>query len=521
MAQKLPIGIQDFRTIIEDGFHYVDKSSYLYDLCQGGKYFFLARPRRFGKSLTITTLQELFRGSRELFKGLWIEDKWDWERKHPVIRISFKDINFEQRGLEEPLAERLLEIAANNQVSLRQTIARDRFRELILAMSTEHKVVVLVDEYDAPIVHYLGKQIQTAYENRELLKGFYSVLKEMDARLELVFLTGVSKFSKVGIFSGLNNLQDITMHPRFATMLGYTQTELENNFDEELTTTAAQLKLEKPELVKQLRHWYNGYRFEENAETVYNPVSVNTFFSFQKFENFWFATGTPTFLINILKQEGLYNFNLQPLTQLEFDSFELDDLRPYGLLYQTGYLTIKSKNEFGLYELDYPNHEVKNAMLAYLLEAFGGVRKGTGLAMAVQLEQAFFAADLENVIRILQTMFKGLPYQLYEKAPERFYHAAIHLLFSYMGLRVHSEVTTSDGRADCVVETDTRIYVLEFKLDESARAALEQIRQKKYYQAWWHKGKPVTGLGVNFSSQTRNIEEWETGEMGAGIGQPR
>lgn len=516
MAQKLPIGIQDFRKIIENDFKYVDKTEYAYALASKPGPYFISRPRRFGKSITIALLEELYRGSRELFRGLWIEDKWDWGKRYPVIRISFKDINFEQRGLEEPLAERLLEIADNHNIPLQQTVARDRFRELILAMSTEHKVVVLVDEYDAPIVHYLGKQIQTAYENRELLKGFYSVLKEMDARLELVFLTGVSKFSKVGIFSGLNNLQDITMHPRFATMLGYTQEELEKNFDEELTETAAQLKLDKSELLAQLRLWYNGYRFEENTETVYNPVSVNTFFSFQKFENFWFATGAPTLLINILKQEGLYNFNLQPLTQLEFDSFELDDLRPYGLLYQTGYLTIKSKNEFGLYELDYPNHEVKNAMLAYLLEAFGGVRKGSGLAMAVQLEQAFFAADLEKVIRILQTLFKGLPYQLYEKAPERFYHAAIHLLFSYMGLRVHSEVTTSDGRADCVVETNNRIYVLEFKLDESAQAALEQIRQKKYYQAWWHKDKPVTGVGVNFSSQTRNIEGWEAGEMDAG-----
>ncbi len=205
---------------------------------------------------------------------------------------------------------------------------------------------------------------------------------------------------------------------------------------------------------------------------------------------------------------------MQPQSEQSFDSFDLEDLNPYGLLYQTGYLTVKSKDAFGLYELGYPNYEVENAMLAYLLEAFGGVRKGSGLAMAVQLEQAFFANDLEKVIRILQTLFKGLPYQLYEKAPERFYHAAIHLLFTYMGLRVQSEVTTSDGRADCVVETDKHIYILEFKLDESARAALEQIRQKKYYQAWWLKGKPVKGLGVNFSSQTRNIEDWVAAELG-------
>ena len=513
MAKKLPIGLQDFRKIIENDFKYIDKTEYLYQLASNPGAYFLSRPRRFGKSITIATLQELYSGSKALFEGLWIEDKWDWGKKHPVIRISFKDINFEQRGLEEPLAERLQEVASGYQLSLTHTTARDRFRELIQASATEQKVVVLVDEYDAPIVHYLGKDLDQAYENRELLKGFYSVLKESDRYLEFVFLTGVSKFSKVGIFSGMNNLQDITMHPKYATMLGYTQEELESNFEEEIVVTSALLSLSRTELIDKMRLWYNGYRFEENAETVYNPVSVNTFFSFQKFENFWFSTGTPTFLINILKKEGLYDFSLQPQTQLGFDSFDLEDLKAYGLLYQTGYLTIKSKDEFGLYLLDYPNYEVEHSMLAYLLEAFGGVRRGSGLTMAIQLEQAFFANDIEQVIRILQTLFKGLPYQLYEKHPEKFYHAAIHLLFTYMGLRVQSEVSTSDGRADCVVETNDRIYILEFKLDESGEVALAQIRLKKYYQAWWQKGKPIMAIGVNFSSKTKNIEDWKMEEI--------
>jgi len=263
-----------------------------------------------------------------------------------------------------------------------------------------------------------------------------------------------------------------------------------------------------------MRLWYNGYRFEESAETVYNPVSCNLFFYERKFENFWFATGTPTFLINLLKQEGLYDIEHQEHAQLDFDSFDLEDLRAYGLLYQTGYLTIKSRNEFGLYELDYPNHEVKNSMYAYLLEAFGGVRKGQGLVIAVQLERAFYANDLEQVIRILQAMFKGLPHLLHEKYPEKFFHAAIHLLFNYMGLRVQSEVMMSDARADCVVETDVHVYILEFKLDKSAEVALEQIKLKKYHQAYWEKGKKMIGLGVNFSSETRNIEDWVAEELG-------
>jgi hypothetical protein len=368
--------------------------------------------------------------------------------------------------------------------------------------------VVLIDEYDAPIVHYLGKEIVKAYENRELLKGFYSVLKELDRFLELVFITGVSKFSKVGIFSGMNNLNDLTLQADYATMLGYTQEELESNFAEEIETAASKLNLSQAELLEKMREWYNGYRFEETAQSVYNPVSVNLFFQVYKFENFWFTTGTPSFLVNLLKQEGIFDLNHQGHTQLDFDSFDLEDLKIYGLLYQTGYLTIQSRDEYGQYLLDYPNLEVKNAMLAYLLEAFGGVSKGTGINMAIQLEKAFNSNDLDQVIRVLQTMFKSLPYLLYEKYPEKFFHAAIHLLFTYMGIRVHSEVCTSDGRVDSLVETDTHVYILEFKLDESPKVALEQIKGKKYYQPYWLKGKTVVGVGVNFSGTTKNIDGW-------------
>lgn len=511
--QRLPIGVQDFRKIIENDFLYVDKTEYVHKMVSHPGAYFLSRPRRFGKSITIAVLQELYLGSRELFKGLWIEDKWDWEKKHPVIRISFKDLNFEQRGLESPLADRMVEIAARYGIVLKAPTARDRFRELATILSATAKVVVLIDEYDAPITHYLGKEVQQAIENRDYLRSFYSVLKEADHLLEFVFLTGVSKFSKVGIFSGLNNLQDLTFHPEYATMLGYTQEELEHNFEDHIAATEAKMGLSREAFMAKVKDWYNGYRFEENAATVYNPVSLNSFFNVGKFENFWFETGTPTFLINILREQGLYEFDLEPKSQIEFGSFELDNLYPYGLLYQTGYLTIQYRDEYGLYHLDYPNYEVRNSMLAYLLDAFGGVRRGGGIVLAIQMEQAFMAHDIAKVIRILQGMFKGVPYQLYEKNPESFYHAATHLIFAYMGLRVHSEVCTSDGRADAVVETPDKVYVLEFKLDESAAAALAQIRQKRYHEAFWNLGKPVVGIGVNFSSSTRNIEEWAVEEI--------
>jgi hypothetical protein len=249
MADNLPLGLQDFRKIIENDFLYVDKTAYLYNMVSRPGAYFLSRPRRFGKSLTVSTLNELYKGSRELFKGLWIEDRWDWSRKHPVIRLSFKDINFEQRGLEEPLSERITEIGSNHQIQLVAKSARDRMRELIIALSGPRKVVVLIDEYDAPILHYIGVNVEKSVENREFLKEFYSVLKEMDEHLELVFLTGVSKFSKTGIFSGLNNLTDLSMHPRYATMLGYTQEEVEHYFSENIIATARQMKLTREALL--------------------------------------------------------------------------------------------------------------------------------------------------------------------------------------------------------------------------------------------------------------------------------
>jgi hypothetical protein len=508
MAKKLPLGLQDFRGIIEGGYKYIDKSKYLYQMASMGKYYFLSRPRRFGKSITVSMLHELYNGSRELFKGLWIEDKWDWSRKNPVIRISFKDVNFEQRGLEEPLAERISEVANNYSIGLRSLSARDRLRELIIALSERGKVVVLVDEYDAPIIHYLGQNINQSLENREYLRGFYSILKEMDAHLELVFLAGVSKSIKSGIFSGLNNLTDLTMHPQYATMSGYTQAELEHYFEEEITETAQQMNLTREALLEKLREWYNGYCFHHQSDRVYNPVSVNNFFDRRDFQNFWFATGTPTFLMNLLRQEGMYDLNFPPLNPGGFETFELDHLKPEAVLFQTGYLTIQHCDSDGLIHLDYPNKEVRDSMLENLIETFTGVHAERSTSLVISLRNAFFAADLEKVFRILESVFADIPYQLYEKRPEKFYHAAIHLLFTYMGLRVRSEVCTSDGRVDSLVETPDRIYLLEFKLDKTAREALDQILSRKYYRSAWERGKPVTCVGVNFSSETKNIESW-------------
>ncbi len=508
MKKKLPLGIQDFRKLIENGFLYVDKTAYLYRLASTPGAYFLSRPRRFGKSLTISTLAELYSGSRQLFEGLSIHNNWDWSRKNPVLRLSFTTISYQSLGLREALEQELRQIAAQHGFSLNTRGIGVQFRELIAKMSENGKVVVLVDEYDAPIIHYLGTNMEMAKENREILKELYTILKDADPMLEMVFLTGVTKFSKTGIFSGLNNLTDLSMHPEYATMLGYTQAEVEHYFAEEIQNTAKTLGMTQEALLEQVRFWYNGYRFHHQSEKVYNPVSVNLFFDRKEFENFWFATGTPTFLINLLKKEGIYELDAIGQTALDFDSFDLEDIRPYGLLYQTGYLTIQSRDEYGLYILDYSNREVKNAMLAYLLEAFSGVPRSKGASLVIRMEKAFVANDLDTVMQTLQTIFANIPYSLHEKYPEKFFHAAIHLLFSYIGLRIRSEVHTSEGRADSMVETNSHVYIFEYKLDQSPQAALEQIKRKRYYRSAWEAGKPVIGVGVNFSSTTKNIEGW-------------
>ena len=258
MAQKLPLGLQDFRKIIENDLKYIDKTRYIYEMCRTPGAYFLSRPRRFGKSITLAVLQELYLGSKELFKGLWIEDHWDWNRKYPVVRISFTALGFQENGLQASLSFALDELIREKQISPIEGNISNKFTHLIKQLAQKSKIVVLIDEYDAPIINYLGKEIDKAYENREILKSFYTVLKDLDSHLEFVFITGVSKFSKVGIFSGMNNLTDLSMHPQYATMLGYTQAELESNFAEELVATATQLNIAQTELLDKLRWWYKA-----------------------------------------------------------------------------------------------------------------------------------------------------------------------------------------------------------------------------------------------------------------------
>ena len=380
--KKLPVDIQSFETMQTENYLYVDKTQYIYRLVTEGKFYFLSRPRRFGKSLLVSTLGCLFQGRKELFEGLWITEHSDWEwLSYPVITLDFNRIpGSTPAELKQGLAFHLTQIAQQHGINLKAPGVELQFDELILKLFdvTGKPVVVLIDEYDKRIIDHLGKgseRLNIAKANRDVLKSFFGVLKgqQVSAKLRLVFLTGVSNFSKVSIFSELNNLRDLTMQPTYAEMLGYTQEELETCFQTEIADLAASVGVSIPQILTKLAQEYNGYRFSKRPVRVYNPFSILNALNDMDFRNYWFESATPTFLIHLLQEQ---HYEFPELENLEMDeqmtTYDLENLRPEALLFQTGYLTIKGVHP-GLYILDYPNHEVKQSFLKYLLESMHAV----------------------------------------------------------------------------------------------------------------------------------------------------
>jgi hypothetical protein len=510
--KKLPIGIQTFSEIRREGYLYVDKTEEIFQLITSGKYFFISRPRRFGKSLTLSTIKEIYSGNRRLFEGLWIEDKWDWAKVHPVVHIQFNEIGYATKGLEQALRDRLDEIARQYGLTLQEEAYDQKFRELIRELSAlKGKVVLLIDEYDKPLIDYLEKeQLPRAFEHQAILKNFYSVIKSADPYIELLLITGVSKFSKVSIFSDLNNLEDITLHRRHATLVGYTQQELESVFVEWIANTLEVMPDEtKESLLDKIKTWYNGYTWN-GTDYVYNPFSILNFFSAGDFQDYWFKTGTPTFLIKKMQEQRFFSFEDLTVNQLLFESYTLDNLELRSLLFQTGYLTIKSKDNRGQYTLDYPNREVQEAMYSHLIAALLHRAPLDSSRPVFQLEDAFLRNDMERVAAVINAMLKDVPSHLLAEQDEHFYHALVHLHFRYLGFYIQSEVHTSDGRMDAVVQTTTHIYVIEFKLNQSAEAALQQIREKRYADKYAADGKTIIKVGINFDTRQRAVSDWKT-----------
>ena len=505
--KKLPIGLQDFRKLREGGFLYVDKTQLLHQLTQEGGYYFLSRPRRFGKSLLISTLAELFQGRQALFEGLWIQNHWDWSQTHPIIHLSLNSIGYKELGLEKALALRLNEIAAHYGLTLQSEANSLRLRELIKALSQQHeRVVVLIDEYDKPILDYLD-DLPQAQAHRELLKSFFSVLKDADPYLRFVLLTGVSKFSRVSIFSELNNLLDLTIYAKYATLLGYTQDELEHYFADRIEQLAPNFGGQKV-LLAQIKRWYNGYSWDAK-HYVYNPFSVLSFFAKQNFDNFWFESGTPTFLVKLLNRQQQYNLEAVQVDQIVFNSFELERIDPYTLLFQTGYATIKAVNHHQIYTLSYPNQEVRDSLLRHLLAEYSYGYASEVPIRTFQMKQALAEGDIALFAQALNGLFASIPYQIFIADQEAFYHAVTFLALSLMGTYVQAEVSQAQGRPDAVVHTSDTIYVLEFKLNGSAQAALEQIKAKSYATPYLHQQKAVWAVGLNFSTEQKALNEWQ------------
>jgi hypothetical protein len=509
--KNLPIGIQTLPKMRERNCVYVDKTQIVHQLVTTGAYYFLSRPRRFGKSLLVSTLKELYQGNKAVFEGLWIENNWDWTKSNPVLHFSFDTMGYVELGLMDVLKTDLEDKAKLFDIALEKTDLKGLFKELIDKVSKKYgKVVVLVDEYDKPIIDFLETAtVETAKGNRDVLREFYSILKNADEHLELVFITGISKFSKVSIFSHLNNLKDISLSKNYAALTGYTQEELEFYFEEHIQKCTESLGIDRETLLQQMKIWYNGYSWDGKTK-VYNPFGTLNFLDDQAFKNYWFSTGSPRFLIEQMRTQALYNVENSVVNNTILDKYDLDNLTLIPLLFQSGYLTVKSSDPMtGDLVLDYPNKEVRESMYQFLIDDLSRNQQRTHTGMTInELKNAFISRDLERVQSIINALLADLPSETYLKQTEGLYHGLIHLIFKYLGVFVDSEVHSSQGRADAVVQTLTDVFIFEFKFNKSAQAGIDQIHKKNYAAKYKASGKTITGIGVNFDSEIKQINDW-------------
>lgn len=506
---NLPVGRQYFSSIRKDNAIYVDKTQYIYNICQpADSNYFLSRPRRFGKSLTLDTIHELFAGNRALFEGLWIEDRWNWSETYPVIRMSLDSIGHEG-GLSAALKDALHDIAATFDIELKKELVGQLFKELIekVARKTGKQVVVLIDEYDRPIIDYIDPyNLEMANQQRDILKGFFSILKGASKDIRFLFITGVSKFARVSIFSDLNHLIDLTLNEKYAALCGYTQAELEHYFD-------PYLKIMPPDTVEKMKVWYNGYSWDGQT-FVYNPFSVLNFFEQKRYRNFWFATGTPTFLVRLMRKRFEYKLEETEVSNLVLESFILekfDELDVTSLLLQTGYLTIKEIKPSGKFILDYPNKEVRQAFGQFLLSEF--TKTPVTVPYGPNVIEALDQNNLAGAIAVINNLIQSVPDQNYVKSEEKFFHAIVHLIFTMVGSNPRSEMHTATGRIDMVIITNERIFLFEFKVGGTPEDAIQCIRDKNYAASLRLRNKPIIGVGVVFSPTIKGIADWDKAEL--------
>ncbi len=517
--KNLPIGISDFEKIRRKDYLYIDKTELIYNLISTGEYYFLSRPRRFGKSLLISTFYNIFRGKKELFNGLYIHDSdFEWG-EYPIIVLDFNGIsNTNSKILEEDIKitlNRILKQEEIEPVSNNSSI-QTFFTEIIDSIYEKYKtgIVFLVDEYDKPIISHIGKEeLKIAEENRELLKDFYGVLKEsiVVSKTRFVFITGITKFSKVSIFSELNNLTDLTMKEMFSDILGITEEEINKYLTPYIEYFCSEKEFKCNELREELREYYNGYRFSSKDQRVYNPFSLFTALKYHSIENYWFETGTPTFLINLIKEQ---NINIPKYEKLEvsealFSVYEISKLNVLPLMFQSGYLTIKDYDKRAqLYELGFPNKEVKVSFNENLYYEWSGIKEDSKYKnVGIMIEDG----KIDDAIDIIKSIYSEIPYTLMreDRLNESYFHTIFYLIIAASGVGISSEVLTSKGRIDIVIETRDRYYITEFKCNQDSGVAIEQIRENKYYESYKNRGKEVILIGINFSTEDKNISDYK------------
>jgi hypothetical protein len=523
MNRKLPISIQDFVSLREDGFCYVDKTAHIHRLITGsGRAFFLSRPRRFGKSLLCSTLGAIFEGRRDLFgeiaghPALAINSlDWAW-KKHPVIRLDLNPGNYSNGTdvLFTNLNRNMEHCAQKYGVSVSGESSADRFARLIYTLKNHfsERVVVIIDEYDKPLLNTMDNPtIHT--KMRDELKGFYGVLKSSDEYLKFVFLTGVTKFSHVSVFSDLNQLVDLTLEPKYAGLCGITQDELEQNFMPEIEEILQNTGNNRELYLEKLRRFYNGYRFSKNPLKVYNPFGLLKHFNSDgEFLTYWYESGTPTFLIKLILNQkiNILDLNNLQVSYADFKKYDIETMQAVSLLYQSGYLTISDyEEEPNLFTLDYPNEEVRASFAQSLLEMYAPSSEDTFRALCTRLPLALHKGDVEAAMNMLQSFLASIPYDII-KERENYYQTAIHLIFSMLGLNSRPELRISSGRIDALVETKNNVYCFEFKLNESADEALAQIETKDYLLPWKESGKKLFKIGVEIDHKKRNIGAWKS-----------
>ena len=528
--EKAATDIYTFENLRKRGYTYVDKTAILKELVDDsrGSQFFIARPRRFGKSLAISTFKCLFEGKRDLFKGLAIEPEWDWSKKWPVIHLDMGSAQTRTvQELERFWRDMLKDEAKRNGVKFRDdgnpAIA---FKNLIndlydLAMSAKRKtaakngsvaaesgggqVVVLIDEYDKPLLGHLMTPQATEFKNA--LKAFYSVLKTLEGKQRFLFITGVSKFSKVSIFSDLNNLKDYTLESVVATLFGYTHDEVRRNFPQSIAALGAKLGKSPEETFNEIVKWYDGYRFADDAEPVINPVSLGMTFDTMRFGNWWSLTAMPTFLMEFFKVRPLDVSDLS-VTEADLAAYEPEHIKPVTLLFQTGYLTIKSCSQTGgiwRYGLKFPNMEVENSFLVDLSALYIGTDNSGSANIAAKVVNALLARDPEAFVEAFREFFAAIPYDLTSKQNEQSWQAIMYVVLRVIGINVGGEVRTHKGRIDLTVETATDAYIIEVKRDSTAKKAIEQIQDKSYTDRFRPSGKPITLIGIAFSTKRRTV----------------